>query len=94
MACGRGNGTSQHGSDLVLTPATRNPTGLSGADCTAGTSGASRQYRLIDEAHTGVDRFVHRQVQVTGKVERPGPEEAAQTPAIRVAQMSSMGACE
>jgi len=33
-------------------------------------------------------------VQITGKVERTGAEEAASMPAIRISQLSSLGECE
>ncbi len=109
-ACSRGNGTtstmsmqpvvsvigcvSQQGNDLVLTTSNRTPTGTSGTRGTSGSQSSARSYRLIDEGHTGVDRFVDRQVQITGKVEPTGTEEAAKMPAIRVTQMSSMGGCQ
>lgn len=106
--CSRGNGStstmsmqpvvsvvgcvSQQGSDYVLTKTT-NPTGTSGTSGTADTLRAGR-YRLIDEGHTGVDRYVDRQVQITGKVEAKGTEEAAALPALRVTQLSSLGGCD
>ena len=69
------------------------PVGTSGSHATSAARSA-RRYRLIDEAHTGVDRYVNRQVQVTGKVEDAGAEEAATLPAIRVTQMNSLGGCD
>ncbi len=106
-ACSRGNGTttpmnstnplvslvgcvSQQDDGLVLTASQRNGNGAVG---TAGSTGP-RRYRLVDEAHTGVDRYVDRQVQITGKVERTGAEESATLPTIRVTQMSSIGGCD
>jgi hypothetical protein len=83
---------------LVLTTADRS-VGTSGSTSnTPSTSGASdaldRQYRLVDEGHTGVDRFVDRQVQITGKVEHAGSQDLAARPTIRVTQLSSMGTCQ
>ena len=89
---------SQSDGNLVLTTAGNRGVGTSGTQSasprTQGTTGAIRKYRLIDEAHTGVDRYVDRQVQVTGKVESPGSEQAASLPAIRVTQLSSLGGCQ
>jgi hypothetical protein len=70
-----------------------------------GTTGSEpTRYRLIDEAHVGVDRVAGRQAQITGKLEPPREEAAAPTdrvaetrtsplPAIRVAQMTTGGEC-
>jgi hypothetical protein len=65
------------------------------ANGAVGTSGTTqpKQYRLLDDAHTGVDRYVDRQVQVTGKAEKLGAEESATLPTIRVTQLSSLGGC-
>ena len=80
---------------LTATPSgsASTPVGTTGGQATSGVK-TTRRYRLIDEAHTGVDRYVDRQVQITGKVENPGAEEAATLPAIRVTQMNSLGGCD
>ncbi len=83
---------SQQGSDYILTRQGNRTVGTTGSQGTSAT--AATRYRLIDEAHTGVDRYVDRQVQLTGKVEKAGDEERATLPTIRVTQLSSLGGCQ
>ncbi len=106
LACSRGSGSTstmstqpvvsvvgcvgQSKGAYVLT--TSRSTAANGAVGTSGTT-QPKQYRLLDDAHTGVDRYVDRQVQVTGKAEKPGAEENATLPTIRVTQLSSLGGC-
>lgn len=116
IACSRGTGTSdtaalqppatvrgcvsQSGDTLLLTADSAQRKGA------VGTAGSEAQrYRLIDEAHTGIARWVNREVEVTGKLEQPRQEGAApnatdakdeslsKLPSIRVAQMSGGGDC-
>ena len=105
FACSRGSGSTssrstqplvtivgcvgQSNGAYVLT--TSRSTAANGAVGTSGTQ--PKQYRLLDDGHTGVDRYVDRQVQVTGKAEKPGTEESATLPTIRVTQLSSLGGC-
>ncbi len=117
-ACSRGTGTtdttamqtpvtvrgclSQSGDTALLT--------VSGAGqrpgAAVGTTGSQGQrYRIIDEGHTGINRWLNREVEVTGKLEQPRQEGAApgatdqsaesltKLPAIRVAQMTVGGEC-
>jgi hypothetical protein len=86
---------SQSDGTLVLTSNPNRTVGTSGtAGSSRATASAGKRYRLIDEAHTGVDRYVDRQVQITGKVENAGAEEGASMPAIRVTQLNSLGGCQ
>lgn len=115
-ACSRGTGSTdtatfqppatvvgcvtQSGDTLLLTA---NSGRQNGAVGTAGSQ--AQRYRLIDEGHTGVGRWVNREVEVTGKLEQPRQEGAAPNatdskdeslsnlPTIRVAQMSGRGDC-
>ncbi len=117
-ACSRGNGsrdtgpmqrvvtvsgclTQANGATVLVV------SGRQGAGSPVGTSGSSpERYRLIDEAHADVDRYVGREAQVTGKLELAGqytdangPETTKDVkkqndvPAIRVTQMTSGAEC-
>ena len=113
-ACGRGTGNAD-------TMSRSQPISVSGciiesngtyvlatrsAATAVGTSGRSAsRYRLIDEARVGVDRFVNREAQISGKLDQPRQEGAAPNatdaaseaasslPTIRVAQMTTGGEC-
>jgi hypothetical protein len=113
-ACGRGTGNTD-------TMSRQQPISVSGciiasngtyvlatrsAATAVGTSGRSAsRYRLIDEAKVGVDRFVNREAQISGKLEQPRQEGAAPNatdaaseaasslPTIRIAQMTTGGEC-
>jgi len=103
-ACSRGNGTTdtkaigsvvtvsgciaQSNGALMLVPAAGNPASP------VGTAGRDQpQYRLIDEANTGVQRFVGREATITGKVERAQEEGGNGVPAIRVSSMHGGAEC-